>query len=275
LNNFFQRLITGLGYIALLVGSILAGKYYFGVLFLAVNILTLYEFYRVFSGSPFPLLKTPGIISGSLVFVIGFLIFSGLVNSVFISIVIPLILLLFIIEIYRNKDNPFISMALLIFGLLYIALPYSLSVYLVFPGVNSHNYTPGILLGLLSLIWLNDTGAYVVGILFGKHRLFERLSPKKSWEGAIGGTIFTFILGYWLNHFTPYLSRIDWLVLSGLVSVFGVYGDLFESMLKRSVGIKDSGNLLPGHGGILDRMDSLLFIIPASYVYLVVSEVLH
>jgi phosphatidate cytidylyltransferase len=184
-------------------------------------------------------------------------------------------LLVFILELYRNKDYPFISLALLLTGILYISVPYSLSAYLAFPGANDHHYTPVILLGILALIWINDTGAYVVGMLMGKHRLFERLSPKKSWEGAVGGTFFTFGLGFWLNYFTPFLSRVDWLILSGLVSLFGVYGDLFESMLKRSVGVKDTGNLLPGHGGILDRMDSFLFIIPVSFVYLLLSELLH
>lgn len=134
-----------------------------------------------------------------------------------------------------------------------------------------HPYTPGILLGLLILVWLNDTGAYVFGMLFGKHRLFERISPKKSWEGAIGGTMVTIVLGVWMNFFVPSLSRIDWIVLSIMVSVFGVYGDLFESLLKRIAGVKDSGTLMPGHGGILDRMDSILFIIPASVAYLMLK----
>jgi phosphatidate cytidylyltransferase len=265
-------LFTGIGYIILMAGSMLAGKYSFGILFLILTVLTLHEFYRFFSDSSYPLQSASGIITGGFVFIMSFLAFSGMVNMAWMNLIIPAVLLVFIFEIYRHKDNPFISTALLILGWLYIAVPYSLSVRLAFPQANSHHYTPGILLGLLSLIWLNDTGAYVVGMLFGKHRLFERISPKKSWEGAIGGTVFTIGLGYFLNHFTPYLSRLDWIILSLLVSVFGVYGDLFESMLKRSIGVKDSGNLLPGHGGILDRMDSLLFIIPASCAYLMLKS---
>jgi len=274
LNNFFQRLLTGIGYIILMAGSILAGKYYFGILFLILTVLTLHEFYRFFSGSPYPLQKASGIITGGIIFILSFLVFSGMVNRVYMNLIIPVVLVVFITEIYRNKDSPYISTALLTLGWLYIAIPYSLAAYLAFPGANSHHYTSGILLGLLSLIWLNDTGAYVVGMLFGRHRLFERISPKKSWEGVIGGAVFTVGLGYFLNHFTPYLSRIDWIVLSLLVSVFGIYGDLFESMLKRSIGVKDSGSILPGHGGILDRMDSLLFIIPASFTYLMLKATL-
>jgi len=275
LNNFLKRLFTGIGYIILMAGSILAGKYCFGILFLALTLLTLHEYFRFFSGSPYPLQKASGLVAGGFIFIMSFLVFSGIADSGYLSLIIPAVLVVLIIEIYRNKDNPFISTALLTLGWLYIAIPYSLAAYLAFPEANHHQYTPGILLGLLTLIWLNDTGAYVVGMLFGKHRLFERISPRKSWEGAAGGTVFTLLLGYFLNHFTPYLSRFDWIVLSIIVSVFGIYGDLFESLLKRNIGVKDSGNLLPGHGGLLDRMDSLLFIIPASCAYLMLKAIFH
>jgi phosphatidate cytidylyltransferase len=274
LNNFFKRLFSGVGYIALMAGSILAGKYFYGALFLVVTLLTLNEFYRFYESTSSPVPNISGMVTGSLVFILSFFIFSGLAAPELFSLIIPVTLVLFIAELYRKKENPFISLALLIFGLIYIAVPYSLSAVLVFPGVNDHRYTPGILLGLLTLIWLNDTGAYVFGMLFGKHRLFERISPKKSWEGAVGGTIVTIILGYWMHFFVPLLSRSDWVVISLLISGFGIYGDLFESLLKRSAGVKDSGNLMPGHGGILDRMDSLLFIIPASVAYLMLKTAL-
>jgi phosphatidate cytidylyltransferase len=274
LNNFFKRLFSGVGYIALMAGAILAGKYFYGILFLAITLLTLYEFYRLYAGTPYPVPKISGMVAGSLIFIISFLYFSGLAEPELFCLVIPVALFLFIAELYRKKDNPFLSLSVLIFGIVYIAVPYSLSAFLAFPGPDNHRYTSGILLGLLILIWLNDTGAYVFGMLFGKHRLFERISPKKSWEGAVGGTIVTIILGYCMNIFAPSLSRIDWVILSLLVSVFGVFGDLFESLLKRSAGVKDSGNIMPGHGGILDRMDSLLFIIPASVAYLMLKSAL-
>jgi len=257
-----------------MAGAILAGKYFYGILFFAITLLSLHEFYRLYAGTPYPVPKISGMAAGSFIFILSFVHFSGLAEPGLFSLVIPLALFLFIAEIYGKKDNPFLSLSNLNFGLVYIAVPYSLSAFLVFPGANNHQYTSGILLGLLTLIWLNDTGAYVFGILFGKHRLFERISPKKSWEGAIGGTIVTLGLGYCMNFFVPFLSRLDWVILSLLVSVFGVYGDLFESLLKRSAGIKDSGNLIPGHGGILDRMDSFLFIIPASVAYLMLKSAL-
>jgi phosphatidate cytidylyltransferase len=254
-----------------MAGSILAGKYFYATLFLVVTLLTLYEFFRLYEGTSYPAPKIAGMAAGSLIFIISFLFFSGLAGIELFSLIIPFALFLFIMEIYSKKENPFLSLSVTIFGLMYIAVPYSLSAYLVFPGATHHPYTPGILLGLLILVWLNDTGAYVFGMLFGKHRLFERISPKKSWEGAIGGTMVTIVLGVWMNFFVPSLSRIDWIVLSIMVSVFGVYGDLFESLLKRIAGVKDSGTLMPGHGGILDRMDSILFIIPASVAYLMLK----
>ncbi len=265
-------MLTGIGYIVLMAGSILAGKYFFGILFLGLTLLTLYEYYRLFKGSPYAVQQGAGMITGGLIFLLGFLVFSGTTDPAFMTLMIPVILAVFIIEIYRNTDHPLVSSALLALGWLYIAVPYALSVCLAFPEANGHHYTPGILLGLLTLIWLNDTGAYVVGMLFGKHRLFERISPKKSWEGAAGGTAFTITLGLFLHHFTPFLNRTDWIILSSIVSIFGVYGDLFESLLKRNMGAKDSGTLLPGHGGILDRMDSLLFVIPASCAYLMLKS---
>jgi phosphatidate cytidylyltransferase len=272
LNNFFQRLFSGIGYIALMAGAILAGKYFYGILFLVITLLTLYEFYRLYAGAPYAVPKISGMAAGSLIFIISFIYFSRLAEPALFGLVIPLVLVLFIAEIYGKKNHGFLSLSVLILGLVYIAIPYSLSAFLVFPAVTDHQYTSGILLGLLALIWLNDTGAYVFGMLFGKHRLYERISPKKSWEGAIGGTVVTIVLGYCMNFFVSALSRIDWVILSLLVSVFGVYGDLFESLLKRSAGVKDSGNLMPGHGGILDRMDSLLFIIPASVTYLMIKS---
>jgi phosphatidate cytidylyltransferase len=272
LNNFFQRLFTGIGYIALMIGLILAGKYFYGILFLIITVLTLYEFYRLFDGTSYAVAKISGLAAGGLIFIISFLFFSGLAAITIGSLVILLVLFLFIAEIYGKKENPFLSLSVMILGLFYVAVPFSLSAFLVFPQ-SDRQYTSGILLGLLILIWLYDTGAYVFGMLLGRHRLFERISPKKSWEGAIGGTVVTIVLGYWMDFFVPSLTRIDWLVFSLLVSVLGVYGDLFESFLKRKAGVKDSGNLMPGHGGILDRMDSILFIIPASVAYLMLKTV--
>ena len=129
-------------------------------------------------------------------------------------------------------------------------------------------YNPILPLSIFIFNWVNDTGAYCTGMLFGKHRLFERISPKKSWEGSIGGAVFSIIAAIVLAHFFTFLSTGVWIGLGLTVVVFGTWGDLTESLMKRTLGIKDSGNILPGHGGMLDRFDSTLMAVPAAVVYL-------
>jgi phosphatidate cytidylyltransferase len=275
LNNFYQRLFTGIGYITLMAGSLIAGGFYAGILFLLIVNLALMEFYNLVSAAKHQVLRLSGLAAGSLIYVISFLHFSGYIPSASYFFIIPVMLGLFILEIYQTREYQLASLALLVIGILYIVVPLSLANGLMFPDKNNGTYTPGILLGLFSLTWMNDTGAYVAGMLFGKHRLFERLSPKKSWEGFAGGTLLTLILAYWMDTFTAALTRTDWLVIGMLVSVLGVYGDLYESWLKRAAGVKDSGKLLPGHGGILDRFDSVLFIIPGVFFYLALKDAFH
>lgn len=131
-------------------------------------------------------------------------------------------------------------------------------------------YNPILPLSIFIFTWINDTGAYCTGMLFGKHRLFERISPKKSWEGSIGGGAFSIIAAIIMAHFFPFMTLGVWIGLALTIVIFGTWGDLTESLLKRTLGIKDSGNILPGHGGMLDRFDSTLMAVPAAVVYLYV-----
>lgn len=274
MNNFFQRLFTGIAYIALLAGSVIAGKFYFAATFLLITVLSVNELILIAAKANIKISKYTSLIGNSFIFLILFFYAAGYIKFAFVSLIIPVLLLIFITEIYSNREYQLTSLTGVVFTSVYITLPLSLSAFLAFPVENNHTYTHSILIGLLSLIWVNDTGAYVTGMLFGRHRLFERLSPKKSWEGAAGGTIFTIALGLWMHQLAPLLSFTDWVVLSIVVSVFGVFGDLYESLIKRCAGVKDSGSLLPGHGGMLDRIDSLLFIIPASVAYLMIKHAL-
>ena len=153
---------------------------------------------------------------------------------------------------------------------MYIALPFApLNVLAFHTNVtgSASEYNPILPLSIFIFNWVNDTGAYCTGVLFGKHRLFERISPKKSWEGSIGGAVFCVIAAFVMAHFFPFLSLGVWVGLGLVIVVFGTWGDLTESLLKRTLGIKDSGNILPGHGGMLDRFDSSLMAIPAAVVY--------
>jgi len=134
--------------------------------------------------------------------------------------------------------------------------------------LEGNTYTPKLLIAVFVLIWIYDSGAYLVGVSIGKHRLFERISPKKSWEGAIGGTLTAMLAAYFISGFIPEIKLVHWLAISILTVVSSTFGDLTESMFKRYFGIKDSGNILPGHGGILDRFDSLFFAAPFVVTYL-------
>lgn len=171
-----------------------------------------------------------------------------------------------IVQLYRPQQNALHSLERSFFSLGYVALPVSLLNCIM------SITAPRLLLGMFIFIWLYDTGAYCVGMLLGRHRLFERISPKKSWEGVIGGVAAciagAYATHYWFDEFFQVPELATWVGLSVVVAVFATFGDLVESLIKRSVGVKDSGNILPGHGGILDRIDSLLLVAPAVLIYL-------
>ena len=176
------------------------------------------------------------------------------------------LLLRTIVQLYRPRQNAVHSLERSFFSLGYVALPIAM-----LNGIMSIT-APRLLLGIFIFIWLYDTGAYCVGMLLGRHRLFERISPKKSWEGVIGGVALcvagAYATYYWFDEFFQVPDLTTWVGLSVVVAVFATFGDLVESLIKRTVGVKDSGHILPGHGGILDRIDSLLLVVPAVLIYL-------
>lgn len=177
----------------------------------------------------------------------------------------PIIILTLVAELYRKKQAPFTNIALTLVAVLYIAAPFSL---LILMGFLHGAYSWHIILGTVFLIWTSDSGAYFSGKTFGKTKLFERISPGKTWEGWLGGTLLSLGVAYVLSLYLHDLDLPHWLGVAAIVSVFGVLGDLVESMLKRSLQVKDSGSLLPGHGGILDRFDSLLMVVPFIIAFL-------
>lgn len=166
----------------------------------------------------------------------------------------------FVIELFFSSKSPFQNIAYYLAGFFYICFPFVFLDWIA-SGVES-GYAPNRVFGLLLLVWTNDTMAYFVGSQLGKTKLFERISPKKTWEGTIGGGICTVLIAWGLSFWIKDFSTPQWLALGGVAAVFGTLGDLVESMLKRSFGVKDSGNLLPGHGGMLDRFDAFVFALP-------------
>ena len=199
-------------------------------------------------------------------------IYAGVAKSVvFIPYLVTIIYLL-IAELYLKQKDPIQNWAYTMLTQMYIALPFSLLNVLAFNATSQGMVAFNTLLPLsvFVFLWINDTGAYCVGSLIGRHKLFPRISPAKSWEGSVGGAVFVLVAAWAISEYLDQqmLNTLEWLGLGLTVVVFGTWGDLVESLFKRTLGIKDSGNILPGHGGMLDRFDSSLLAIPAAVVYL-------
>jgi phosphatidate cytidylyltransferase len=243
----------------------------FGIVFLAVLVFSMVEFYRLAGMTGSSPQTITGTIIGALFFIILFGIADGRLSMNYIWITSGIIFFIFVLELYRKQPMPMLNIGITLLGILYIAIPISLSSLLIFPGINGkQHFFPWILFGVIITIWIYDSVAYFVGSAFGKHRLFERISPKKSWEGVIGGGIAAMLTGSLNALWISSLEITDWLVISGIVIVAGTFGDLVESMIKRSINLKDSGKVLPGHGGLLDRFDSYLFVVPMVVLWLYV-----
>lgn len=265
LSNLNQRIIIGVLGAALFVGSILVSEWTYFVLFLLLTIVGLLEFYRLAGTQGIKPNKAIGAALGALFYILIFLIEKELVRSELLYLTLPLMGLVFVLELYRKQPQPFTNIAFTLLGVLYVALPFGLLHKLGYLN-DTYDWQP--ILGLMLLIWASDTGAYIAGKNFGKRKLFPRISPGKTWEGWFGGMLLTLAVAYGLSVYFQDLELYQWLGIGVIVSVFGVFGDLVESMLKRSLDVKDSGTLLPGHGGILDRFDSLIIVIPFIVAFL-------
>jgi phosphatidate cytidylyltransferase len=269
LNKLVTRTITGIVLVLVMLTAIIASPYSYALLFLIILIVGITEYSNLFKDSEVKpnIALSYGI--SVVIFAISFLIAQRILGANYLFSVFPMILVVIAAELYRNKGKPLENIAATIFSITYLAMPLALINFLVFPEILPGNsYSPKILIALFSLIWIYDSGAYLVGVSIGKHRLFERISPKKSWEGAIGGTLIAIAAGYFIAGFIPEIKTIHWIAISILTVVSSTFGDLSESMLKRYFGIKDSGTILPGHGGVLDRFDSLFFAVPVVVMYL-------
>jgi phosphatidate cytidylyltransferase len=254
----------------------------FVILFFIIMLLGVIEFYKLVSADGIK----PQRINGTLISLTVFIYFTYISQSYYrfsfftdmdIVFKIPFLIamyifLIFIFELFRNSAKPFLNIAITLTGIIYITLPFSFLSSIAFFSRGEINYHPHIILGFFFLLWASDTGAYFVGSRWGKHRLFERISPKKSWEGSIGGIFVALIVAFIISKYFTDLGLIDWLIISLIIVVTGTLGDLVESMLKRSLNIKDSGSILPGHGGILDRFDGLFGAAPFVFFYLFFFE---
>jgi phosphatidate cytidylyltransferase len=271
MKNFTLRWLTGIVYVGTITFGVIYSSYTFLALFMIITILCLREFYRLINVHNETRIN-PYIhgISGAVLFFTVFLYASGIAGPSVFSAYLLYIAVTLIYELYAKQKKPIIRLAYIFFGQCYIALPFSLLNLLAFQdnGTNSPVYQWVWIIALLVFIWANDTGAYLIGVQFGKHRLWERISPKKSWEGFFGGLVFAVASAFLFAYFHQQIAWYHWIALSIGVVVFATYGDLFESLIKRTSEVKDSGHSLPGHGGFLDRFDSLLLAVYAMLFYL-------
>lgn len=273
-----QRSITGAVFVIVLISAILLGQFTFTGIFFIVALTGLKEFYTLAEKTNHQPQRTMGLILGVLLYISISCYFIASLRSIALiplAIILPGIFAVFIAELYRKKENPFGNIAFTLLGIAYVVLPFGVLNCIAFHTLRISNapfhemiYRPHLILGVFIILWSNDTGAYLSGKTFGKHKLFERISPGKTWEGTIGGGLISLSTAYVLSFLFNELTAISWLAVSLIIIIFGNFGDLVESLFKRSINTKDSGVLLPGHGGILDRFDSLILSSPFLFLYL-------
>lgn len=269
MNKLVTRSITGIVLVLVMLGAVIASQYSFIVLFILILAAGLAEFLNLYNQSDIKPNKWLCFVASFVLFGTSYFVAQGSIGAKYFLLLFPLFILIMAAELYRKKQFPIENIAVTIFSIVYLAIPLALVNFLVFPEIlPGHVYSPKLLIALFILIWTNDSGAYLVGVSIGKHRLFERISPKKSWEGAIGGTLAAVIAAIIISKYIPEIQLIHWIAISILTVVSSIYGDLTESMFKRYFQIKDSGHIFPGHGGILDRFDSILFAVPVIVLYL-------
>ena len=275
MNNLAKRTIVGVPGAALIVFLIFYNEYTFAFLFFLITALSLVEFYTRSSTEEIKPQKWLGVAAGIFTFLTIASIrldLSPYLNfSTGILILIPILFSIFFVELYRKERHPFTNIAYTLLGIIYIAVTMGIAVLI---GWRSDDglFHPSNLFGYFFILWAHDIGAYFAGKWWGKHKLFERISPKKTWQGTAGGTVFAFIVAYFISRTCPGFTETQWFVVAIIILVTSTLGDLVESMFKRSISIKESGTLLPGHGGMLDRFDGLFLSVPFVYVLL---EVMH
>ena len=267
MKKLLVRVATGAVFGVVLLACILYNNISFGALFALVTCLAVNEFCNLIHEYKKTTFSTPVAVVGGLYLFLAFFMMDKVAEP-FMLFVPYLILIAFALvrELYKKADSPLDNMAYFALSQLYAALPFALLNILSTFGPCAYNYIMP--LSIFIFLWCSDSGAYFVGSAIGRHRLFERISPKKSWEGSIGGGVLALVAAYVLSLFYPTLGAIEWMGMAAVVVVTGTWGDLIESCMKREMGIKDSGNILPGHGGILDRFDSAILAIPSVVVYL-------
>ncbi|MDX5320800.1 MAG: phosphatidate cytidylyltransferase [Bacteroidota bacterium] len=266
MNNFWTRTLSGAIYAGAVIGALLLGLKYFIPLFAFVTAVCLWEFLKAETESGHPA-RILGIVGGTLLYIVSAYALMGERSLIwYLPFILSLPFLVLLLGLTQPKADHFRAVGALLTSYFYIVLPFILLTAIQRWHLPGSGLSP--LLGIFILFWSNDTGAYLSGKSMGKHPLFPEVSPKKTIEGLIGGILLCLIAAYILSLYSLSFTLTQWLILGGLISVFGTLGDLIESMWKRRLGIKDSGNIMPGHGGLMDRFDGFFIALPAVHLYL-------
>lgn len=259
LSNLQQRTITGILGGSLVVFCLCYNEWSYLALILAISIAGQVEFYKLIKDDGDDPLTKWGILNGVMLNIISFFVSRGDLPTKVYLLFFVMLGVIYISELYRKSANPFENIAFTIVGIFYVAMPFAL---LHFAAFSRGYFSTQIASGVFFLLWASDTGAYFAGKTLGKHKLFPRISPGKTWEGLAGGMVVSVSIAVLLGNYYTDLATWKWVCVSVIIVIIGTYGDLVESMLKRSLQIKDSGNLIPGHGGVLDRFDGMLMAAP-------------
>lgn len=271
MKNLVIRALTGIIFVAVLVSAICLHPICFLILFSLITGLTVWEFcglIRHYENAT--LQKAINVVGGIYLFIATFVYANDLTDGKIFLPYLLFIMLMMIAELYYKAPDPINNWAFSLFAQIYCAGSFSMLNFIgAVPGTSGvMSYSPLFIMAIFIFVWLDDTGAYLVGSMIGKRKLFERISPKKSWEGFFGGLFVVLAASQAFAWYVPEINNLKWLGLAATVVIFGTWGDLLESLFKRTLGVKDSGNVLPGHGGMLDRFDSVMMAVPASYIYI-------
>ena len=266
MTNLQQRVVASVLGVPFILFMIWYADWTFALLFTLMSALTQREFYKLLGLDGFEPLTAYGTVVGCLVCALAYLVETGIIAIDAYFLICPASSMIFLIKLYKKRDmKPFTNIGFTFLGIIYVAMPFALLIVLALRGGSYH---PAIIIGCLLLLWASDIGAYFAGTYFGRRKLFERVSPKKSWEGAVGGAIAAGLVALGLAIYAPELKPWQWYCVGAIIVVTGIYGDLVESLFKRSIAIKDSGSSIPGHGGFLDRFDGLLLAAPFIITFL-------
>jgi phosphatidate cytidylyltransferase len=259
-NNLTQRVIVAILGVIVIISAIYWQSWSYFAVFLIITFLSLKEFYKLVGIDGYLPLSSWGTLTGILIYTFTFLAQKSYIDADIFFLVFPFGSIIYFIKLYKKSDvKPFTNIAYTFLGILYVAVPFALLHVIAF---STGVYRFEIVIGILLLTWASDTGGYFAGTLFGKTSLFKRISPKKSWEGFVGGAILTLAIAYLISMYVDIFPLWKWMTIGLLTVIAGTYGDLVESLFKRSIKIKDSGESIPGHGGFLDRFDAMLLSLP-------------